>query len=159
MNDRVQLGEFAPEGISQHLGKALREGVRHGGGIPEKYDADGIGVELFEGVHSPGDLLDECHDVQADLPQQQPPTPLVAPPTGDAAVASGKTIHVKVRLSDGDLIDAGAFTDNEAAKAHGRMLIQSISAGDSGDWPFLAGRFVRPGMVVSIDLTEEISRY
>jgi hypothetical protein len=106
------------------------------------------------------DFAPAVHDVQADLRQQQPPTPLVVPPTaGDAAIASGKTIHVKVRLSDGDLIDAGAFTDNEAAKAHGRTLIQSISAGDSGDWPFLAGRFVRPGMVVSIDLTEELSRY
>ena len=105
------------------------------------------------------DFAPAVHDVQANLPQQQPPTPLVVPPTSDAAVASGKTIHVKVRLSDGDLIDAGAFTESEAAMAHGRTLTQSISAGDSGDWPFLAGRFVRPGMVVSIDLTEEITRY
>ena len=105
------------------------------------------------------DFAPAVHDVQADLPQQQPPTPLVAHPTGDAAVAAGKTIHVKVRLSDGDLIDAGAFADSETAMAHARTLIQSISVGDSGDWPFLAGRFVRPGMVVSIDLAEEITRY
>ncbi len=85
------------------------------------------------------------------------PTPFHVP--SDAQTDGETTVHVKVRLSDGDLVEAATFSDFDAAVLHGRQLIQSMSAGDSGEWPFIAGRFLRPAMVVSIDLVQERTRY
>lgn len=111
---------------------------------------------------NPTNFSQAAPNVGADAPLA-PPTPLTTPaptkmPDGDIG-PGGDTIRVKVRLSDGDHVDAGTFGDMDAAAHHGRLLIKSMSDGDSGQWPFLDGRFVRPAMVVSIDLVQERPRY
>jgi hypothetical protein len=63
------------------------------------------------------------------------------------------TIEVLVRLTDGDVVLAGRFADVEEAKECAEGLVESL--GDSERrWPFVSGRFLRPGAIVSIDINE-----
>ena len=73
----------------------------------------------------------------------------VAPP---AFVAPHPALHrVRVRLTTGDAIEVAAHEDEAAARSEATALMRYLRDG-RGDWPFLAGRFVRPETIVSIDL-------
>jgi hypothetical protein len=63
-------------------------------------------------------------------------------------------IDVVVRLHNGDTAHVGRFVDFDEARACATSLVQGLCRGDAGDWPFVAGRFLRPGAVVSVDLIE-----
>ena len=67
----------------------------------------------------------------------------VAPPAGVGA-------RVLVRLENGERIEVGDFDGFEAAKKRARGLMAEL--GQSAEWPFLSGRYVRPEAIVSIDI-------
>jgi hypothetical protein len=77
----------------------------------------------------------------------------VAPPSAPPAfVAPQPALHrVRVRLTTGDAIEVAAHEDEAAARSEATALMRYLRDG-RGDWPFLAGRFVRPETIVSIDL-------
>src|SRR4029453_7413379 len=72
-------------------------------------------------------------------------------PAAFAPPAAVPLHRVGVRLTTGELIDVAAHEDEGAARAEAPALMRSPRDG-RGDWPFLAGRFVRPETIVSIDV-------
>jgi hypothetical protein len=79
-------------------------------------------------------------------PLAPPPAPEIAPPPAPGATAT----RVLVRLTTGERVDCGTFEDRQSAHTRARELMRELR--EDGEWPFVAGRFVRPDAVVSIDL-------
>jgi hypothetical protein len=75
---------------------------------------------------------------------------LVPPPTPSAVQELQAT--VRLRLQDGGRIEVGTF-DLEVAKDRARTLMAELQ--DGSEWPYLSGRYVCPGAVVSIDVELE----
>jgi hypothetical protein len=84
------------------------------------------------------------------------PTPAPEPPPAPAPAAfappTAVPLHrVGVRLTTGELIEVASHEDEGAARAEATALMRYLRDG-RGDWPFLAGRFVRPETIASIDV-------
>jgi hypothetical protein len=84
------------------------------------------------------------------MPVLLPPAP-EPPPAAFAAPVALSLHRVGVRLTTGELIEVAAHEDEAAARAEATALMRYLRDG-RGDWPFLAGRFVRPETIVSIDV-------
>jgi hypothetical protein len=82
-----------------------------------------------------------------------PPAPAPAPPA--AVTASGQRVKVFVRLTSGERVDAGTFDGLDGAKARGAEIARTL-AGEAPEWPFVAGRFLRPDTIVSLDVEPEL---
>jgi hypothetical protein len=83
------------------------------------------------------------------------PVPVTVPAaahTSPAAVARPRR-RVAVRLTTGELIEVAEHEDDAAARAEATALMRYLRDG-RGDWPFLAGRYVRPETIVSIDVDD-----
>ena len=148
---------------------------------PEAPEIDAPALAAEDTVAAPEPLLPEPEPTVAasepappvaeptvTAPEPAPHVPEPAMPAMGSATAPGgtssatpgeKTVRVMIRLSDGDQIDAGAFTTQDQAAERARALIASIDGQGDAEWPFLEGRFVRPQTIVSIDLVEERPRY
>ena len=82
------------------------------------------------------------------------PTPAPEPPHAPAAFSAPVALplhHVGVRLTTGERIEVATHEDEAAARTEATALMRYLRDG-RGDWPFLAGRFVRPETIVSIDV-------
>ena len=66
--------------------------------------------------------------------------------------------RVFVRLSNGERVEAGSFDDIAAAQARAGEVVRQVSNGDE-DWPFFAGRYIRPEAIVSVDVDATVVRY
>jgi hypothetical protein len=84
------------------------------------------------------------------MPVLLPPAP-EPPPAAFAAPVALSLHRVGVRLTTGELIEVASHEDEAAARAEATALMRYLRDG-RGDWPFLAGRFVRPETIVSIDV-------
>ena len=71
--------------------------------------------------------------------------PAVAPPAG--------AFRVVVRLSDGDGVEVGEFGDFGTAMQGAQEVIDQFSH-SNGSWPFYAGRFIRPDLIISVDVVD-----
>ena len=81
-----------------------------------------------------------------------PPEPPAAPAPAAFAPPAAVPLHrVGVRLTTGELIDVAVHEEEAAARTEATALMRYLRDG-RGDWPFLAGRFVRPETIVSIDV-------
>jgi len=100
-------------------------------------------------------------ELPAELPVIDPFPPAPAPePVAPAApfetplleplVHSRGAYRVIVRLQDGDGIDVGEFKDFGTAMEGAQEVIEQFSS-SNGSWPFYAGRFIRPDLIVSVD--------
>ena len=92
------------------------------------------------------------------LEPDEPVTVLLPPapehPSAPAAFAAPIALplhRVGVRLTTGEMIEVAAHEDEAAARSEATALMRYLRDG-RGDWPFLAGRFVRPETIVSIDV-------
>jgi hypothetical protein len=81
------------------------------------------------------------------------PAPAPAPPS--ATRPTGQRVKVFVRLTSGDRVDAGTFDSLDGAKERGAEIARTL-AGEAPEWPFVAGRFLRPGTIVSVDVEPEL---
>jgi hypothetical protein len=113
-------------------------------------------------------------DVVVELTPQAPPVEFVAPapeavapgpepelapqaeepvllPVAEPEVESGEH-RVVARLSDGAEIEVGVFASHEEASGAAKLLSRQIGTAAPGEWPHLGGRFVRPDLIVSVDL-------
>jgi len=106
----------------------------------------------------------EPEETQEMQEQEEPPPPAAeapepgqepAEPPAPAAVGTGQRVKVFVRLASGERVDAGSFAGPDAAKERGRQ-IAGILASESPEWPFVAGRFLRPDTIVSVDVQPEL---
>ena len=75
---------------------------------------------------------------------EQAPTPAGAPTA---------VYEVVVRLSTGEAVAAEAFVAEADAKNRATELMRTVAA-ESGDWPFVGKRYLRPDLVVSVDVVE-----
>ena len=62
--------------------------------------------------------------------------------------------RVVVRLKDSDGVEVGSFRDFGTAMEGAQEVIEQFSTAAEGQWPFYAGRFIRPDLIVSVDVVE-----
>jgi hypothetical protein len=92
--------------------------------------------------------------------QEEPPThapppeaPAPEPPAQEEPVAVTAVI---LRLTDGTLLEVGKFPTVAEAAAEAQEVVIEIAAADrNGGWPFFAQRYLRPDLIVSVDLIEQ----
>jgi hypothetical protein len=86
-------------------------------------------------------------------PEPEPaPEPASAPapePPAPAAVTDRYTIAI--RLTTGELIEAGVTEGSDKAAALGFAVVADLT-NEGGDWPFFGGRYLNPETIVSFDL-------
>ena len=81
-----------------------------------------------------------------------PPLDLVAATAAPSIPAApAKTFKVVVRLVDGNGVEVGDFRDFGTAMEGAQEVIEQFTNAN-GSWPFYAGRFIRPDLIVSVDL-------
>jgi hypothetical protein len=62
---------------------------------------------------------------------------------------------VVVRLRDGEgVVEVGSFRDFGTAMEGAQEVIEQFSNASEGQWPFYAGRFIRPDLIVSVDVVD-----
>jgi hypothetical protein len=92
----------------------------------------------------------------APAPLPDPPAPIAAfapPSLVEAPPLETTTARLVVRMLGGEELDLATFGDRDEAIEAAKALVSSFSsAEESGDWPELDGRFVRPASVASIDV-------
>ena len=62
--------------------------------------------------------------------------------------------RVVVRMKEGEGVEVGSFRDFGTAMEGAQEVIEQFSAATEGQWPFYAGRFIRPDLIVSVDVVE-----
>jgi len=84
------------------------------------------------------------------------PAPEPAPELEElfAARPQQSAFSVVVRLRDGDGVEVGSFRDFGTAMEGAQEVIEQFSTATEGRWPFYAGRFIRPDLIVSVDVVE-----
>ena len=95
----------------------------------------------------------------APEPQVEPeskPEPAPSTPPPAATQPAGQRVKVFVRLTSGERVDTGAFASLDQAKERGAEIARTLAA-ESPEWPFVAGRFLRPDTIVSLDVEPELS--
>jgi len=71
-----------------------------------------------------------------------------------AAAPQQVGFSVVVRLRDGDGVEVGSFRDFGTAMEGAQEVIEQFATATDGQWPFYAGRFIRPDLIVSVDVVE-----
>jgi hypothetical protein len=86
------------------------------------------------------------------LPAPEP----VASPELDELFAPKRSglFRVVVRLKEGDGVEVGEFRDFGTAMEGAQEVIEQFSTAPEGQWPFYAGRFIRPDLIVSVDVVD-----
>ena len=88
-------------------------------------------------------------------PEPAPVIEHAAPPEPPAQSSpAGMPWRMTIRLTNGERVDAGEFTDEAAAKQEAKAIMMQIAAVDQDDWPFVNGRFLKPDTIVSVDIAE-----
>jgi hypothetical protein len=91
-------------------------------------------------------------------PAEAPELPLIAPPEPEAQIAPVAKpeggFRLIVRLQDGERVDVGDFKDFGTAMEAAQEVIEQFTTAAPGTWPFYAGRFIRPDLIVSVDVVE-----
>jgi hypothetical protein len=80
----------------------------------------------------------------------EPAAPVIEP----AFITPGRGVFkVVVRLKEGDGVEVGQFPDFGTAMGAAQEVIEQFSNAN-GSWPFYAGRFIRPDLIISVDVVE-----
>jgi hypothetical protein len=80
--------------------------------------------------------------------------PVAAPELEELFAAKRSDFRVVVRLKEGEGVDVGSFRDFGTAMEGAQEVIEQFSTAAEGQWPFYAGRFIRPDLIVSVDVVE-----
>jgi hypothetical protein len=62
--------------------------------------------------------------------------------------------QIVVRLKECEGVVVGSFRDFGTAMEGAQEVIEQFSTATEGQWPFYAGRFIRPDLIVSVDVVE-----
>jgi hypothetical protein len=108
-------------------------------------------VEEAPVVHAPVEpaAVESLEPPPAPEPPAAPEPIFKLPVNGSHAGA----FRVVVRLSDGDGVEVGEFRDFGTAMQGAQEVIDQLSH-SNGSWPFYAGRFIRPDLIVSVDVVD-----
>ena len=86
-------------------------------------------------------------------PPAEEPEPEPEPP---AQEESASLTAVVLRLQDGATLEVGTFPSVAEAAAEAQEVVIEIAAADrNSTWPFFAQRYLRPDLIISVDLVEE----
>jgi hypothetical protein len=92
----------------------------------------------------------------APAPLPDPPAPIAAfdpPSLAEAPPVEATGARLVVRMLGGEELELGTFDDrSDAIEAAKELVAGFSSAEESGDWPEMDGRFLRPASVASIDV-------
>ncbi len=91
---------------------------------------------------------------QAPAAAEKHPTPAQPVVAGPETAPGGEGNEVVVRLADGEVVSAGRFSSRDAAKDAAKSLTRQIASSPAGEWPEIGGRFVRPELIVSVDIAD-----
>jgi hypothetical protein len=80
------------------------------------------------------------------------PPPVLVPEPAPAPVVTG--FVVRGRLVNGEEIEIASVDDAATAQRIARDAMRACARSESTDWPILNGRYVRPGSIVSIEVSE-----
>jgi hypothetical protein len=95
-----------------------------------------------------GDLVrDALKSIGEDDVVPLAPVPLATVGTTDPATP----FRVLARLAGGELIEAGSFPSQAEARTRGEELASELAAAN-GRWPWIGTGFVRPELVVAIQV-------
>jgi hypothetical protein len=110
-------------------------------------------------------------EVPAEMPDLEPVFPVMAPRPVEPAAAEIAPVEfsladpvpkspsgsftVVVRLVDGNGVQVGEFRDFGTAMEGAQEVIEEFTNAN-GSWPFYAGRFIRPDLIVSVDLVAAV---
>jgi hypothetical protein len=101
-------------------------------------------------VDPPSVTPSEEAQVSAPQPEQAPV------PAETSEPAPTPTHFVVLRLNGSEPVEIGGFASEEQAESFARTVVGRISrAEEQAEWPFFAGRFLRPQTIVSVDVVEE----
>jgi hypothetical protein len=94
-------------------------------------------------------------DLTPPAPKPEPmPEPAQAPTIEPAFITPQRGVFkVVVRLKEGDGVEVGTFPDFGTAMEGAQEVIEQF-ANANGSWPFYAGRFIRPDLIISVDVVE-----
>jgi hypothetical protein len=95
--------------------------------------------------------------VEPALPVVEPvPAAQAAPATElEELFAPKRTdFQIVVRLKEAEGVVVGSFRDFGTAMEGAQEVIEQFSTATDGQWPFYAGRFIRPDLIVSVDVVE-----
>ena len=97
----------------------------------------------------------EAQEPSAEEPAAEAEDQSAADEPADDPSASS-THLVRLRLTDGDLVEIGSFTGEPEAGATALEAVRRITAAEAdATWPLFAGRFLRPDTIVSVEISEE----
>jgi Type II secretion system (T2SS), protein E, N-terminal domain len=93
---------------------------------------------------------------QAEEPASPaPPTEEPAPEPPAQEEAASLTVVI-LRLQDGTTLEVGTFPTVAEAAAEAQEVVIEIAAADrNSTWPFFAQRYLRPDLIISVDLIEQ----
>ncbi len=74
-----------------------------------------------------------------------------SPPAERSEWVTSELRRIVVRLSDGDVVQAGTAPSLDSAKAFARGLIAELEHPD-GEWPRVGDRMLRPDAITSVDV-------
>ena len=83
------------------------------------------------------------------IPEEPETTPTAPEPT-----VVSIPWRLTIRLTNGERVEAGDFADQESAKQEAKAVMAQVADADSGEWPFVSGRFLKPDTIVSVDIAE-----
>jgi hypothetical protein len=117
-----------------------------------------IEAEPVVGLTPEDELELIAETVEAHMPVLEPiavPEPVVSTELEElfAPKRSGQ-FCVVVRLKEGDGVEVGSFRDFGTAMEGAQEVIEQFSTATDGQWPFYAGRFIRPDLIVSVDVVD-----
>jgi Type II secretion system (T2SS), protein E, N-terminal domain len=94
-------------------------------------------------------------------PLEAPPEPAPADPAAveapdpvAAGTPGGPAWRLTIRLANGERVEAGDYADQDSAKQEAKAVMAQVADADSGEWPFVNGRFLKPDTIVSVDIAE-----
>jgi hypothetical protein len=95
-------------------------------------------------------------------PPEKPASPAPPPeepaPEPPAQEEPASLTAVVLRLQDGATLEVGTFPTVAEAAAEAQEVVIEIAAADrNSTWPFFAQRYLRPDLIISVDLVEESS--
>ena len=91
----------------------------------------------------------------AEIVPEVAPEPISVPELEELFAPKRATdFRVVVRLKEGDGVEVGSFRDFGTAMEGAQEVIEQFSTATDGQWPFYAGRFIRPDLIVSVDVVE-----
>jgi hypothetical protein len=85
------------------------------------------------------------------VPAPAEPTPAETP---EPVAAGAPAWRLTIRLTNGERVEAGDYADQESAKQEAKAVMMQVADADSGEWPFVNGRFLKPDTIVSVDIAE-----